>query len=231
MGKELRYALRRTVPVLCGYLFLGIAFGVLLSQAGYGWPWALLISGIVYAGSMQFALVGLITGGAGIMTTALMTLAVNGRHLFYGVTFLERFRAMGRACPYMVFSLTDETYSLLCSESTPPDLDPDRTLLLISLLDQLYWVAGSVLGGILGASLPFDATGIDFAMTALFLVIFTEQWLAARRHRPALTGLAAGLVCLLVLGQDRFIIPAMLLAAALLVPGAQQPEKEAPHEP
>ena len=231
MGKELRYALRRTVPVLCGYLFLGIAFGVLLSQAGYGWPWALLISGIVYAGSMQFALVGLITGGAGILTTALMTLAVNGRHLFYGVTFLERFRAMGRACPYMVFSLTDETYSLLCSESTPPDLDPDRTLLLISLLDQLYWVAGSVLGGMLGASLPFDATGIDFAMTALFLVIFTEQWLAARRHRPALTGLAAGLVCLLVLGQDRFIIPAMLLAAALLVPGAPQPEKEAPHEP
>ena len=219
------------MPVLCGYLFLGIAFGVLLSQAGYGWPWALLISGIVYAGSMQFALVGLITGGAGILTTALMTLAVNGRHLFYGVTFLERFRAMGSACPYMVFSLTDETYSLLCGESTPPDLDPDRTLLLISLLDQLYWVAGSVLGGILGASLPFDATGIVFAMTALFLVIFTEQWLAARRHRPALTGLAAGLVCLLVLGQDRFIIPAMLLAAALLVPGAQQPEKEAPHEP
>lgn len=231
MNKELRYALRRTVPVLCGYLFLGIAFGVLLQQAGYGWPWALLISGIVYAGSMQFALVGLIAGGAGVLATALMTLAVNGRHLFYGVTFLERFRAMGKACPYMVFSLTDETYSLLCAETTPEGLDPDRTLLLISLLDHLYWVAGSVLGGVLGAGLPFDAAGIDFAMTALFLVIFTEQWLSARRHRPALTGLAAGLVCLLVLGADRFIIPAMLLAAALLMPGAQPPEKEARHDP
>ena len=230
MGAELRYALRRTAPVLCGYVFLGVAFGVLLQQAGYGWPWALFTSLIVYAGSMQFALVGLITGGAGVLATALMTLAVNGRHIFYGVTFLERFRAMGKAGPYMVFSLTDETYSLLCNEQAPAGLDPDRTLLLISALDQLYWVAGSVLGGILGGNLPFDATGIDFAMTALFLVIFTEQWLASRRHRPALTGLAVGLVCLLVLGADRFIIPAMLAAAALLLPGREPAGEEAAHE-
>ena len=190
---EFRFALRQTAPVLCGYLFLGLAFGLLLQQAGYGWPWALLISGIVYAGSMQFVLVGLLGGGfASLASVALTTLSVNSRHLFYGLSFLDTFRQMGRAKPYMIFSLSDETYSLQCSVQIPEQLNANRVRLWISALDQGYWVAGSVTGAALGSVLPFDLTGIDFAMTALFVVIFVDQWRAAKSHLPAVAGLVFG---------------------------------------
>lgn len=213
----LRYALVQTVPVLCGYGFLGMAFGILLQQAGYGWPWALLISTVVYAGSMQFAMVGMFTGGVSLFTAAAMTFAINGRHIFYGFSFLQKFKEMGKARPYMIFSLTDETYSLLCSLKPPPGMDEKRLMLAISLLDQCYWVAGSLAGALVGQALPFDATGIDFAMTALFTVIFVEQWLGAKGHLPALVGLVCGGVCLAALGPNRFLLPALVSAVAVLL--------------
>lgn len=226
---ELRYAFRQTVPVLCGYLFLGLAFGLLLQQAGYGWPWAVLTSVIVYAGSMQFVLVGLLGGGfASLLSVALTTLSVNSRHLFYGLSFLETFRKMGRAKPYMIFSLTDETYSLLCSLQPPKELDADRVRLYIALLDHAYWVAGSAAGAILGSVLPFDLTGIDFAMTALFVVIFVDQWRGAKSRLPAVAGLGFGLLWLVVLGPDRFLLPALVctVLVLLLCRGTLQPQTE-----
>lgn len=215
---EFRFSLRQTVPVLCGYLFLGIAFGLLLQQAGYAWPWALLISGIVYAGSMQFVLVGMLGGGfASLLSVALTTLSVNSRHLFYGLSFLDTFRQMGKARPYMIFSLTDETYSLLCGVAIPPQLDARRVRLWMSALDHSYWVAGSVAGAALGSVIPFDLTGIDFAMTALFVVIFVDQWRTAQSHLPAGIGLAFGLIWLVVLGPDRFLLPALVCTVLALM--------------
>lgn len=227
--RELRYAFRQTVPVLCGYLFLGLAFGLLLQQAGYGWPWAVLTSVIVYAGSMQFVLVGLLGGGfASLLSVALTTLSVNSRHLFYGLSFLETFRKMGRAKPYMIFSLTDETYSLLCSLQPPKELDADRVRLYIALLDHAYWVAGSAAGAILGSVIPFDLTGIDFAMTALFVVIFVDQLRGAKSRLPAVAGLGFGLLWLVVLGPDRFLLPALVctVLVLLLCRGTLQPQTE-----
>lgn len=211
--KEFRFALRRTVPVLCGYVFLGLAFGLLLQQAGFGPVWALGISTLVYAGSMQFVLVDLLKAGVGLLSCALMTLSVNSRHIFYGVSFVEKFRQFGAARPYLIFSLTDETYSLLCSLKIPAGLREKPVYLWIALLDQLWWVSGSVLGAALGQIIPFDLTGIDFAMTALFVTIFTEQWLTAKDHFPALFGLGCGAAALLLLGPDRFLIPALAAAA------------------
>ena len=208
---EFRFSLRQTVPVLCGYLFLGIAFGLLLQQAGYSWPWALLISCVVYAGSLQFVLVGMLGGGfASLLSVALTTLSVNSRHLFYGLSFLDTFRRMGRARPYMIFSLTDETYSLLCGVKIPDDLRADKVRLWMSALDHGYWIAGSVIGAVMGSMIPFDLTGIDFAMTALFVVIFVDQWRTADSHLPAVLGLVFGLIWLVVLGPDSFLLPALI---------------------
>lgn len=232
--QELRYAFRQTIPVLCGYLFLGLAFGLLMQQARYGWPWAVLTSVIVYAGSMQFVLVGMLGGGfASLLSVALTTLSVNSRHLFYGLSFLETFRKMGKARPYMIFSLTDETYSLLCNLHPPKALNADRVRLYIALLDHLYWVAGSAAGAVLGSVLPFDLTGIDFAMTALFVVIFVEQWCAAKSHLPALAGAVFALLWLVILGPDRFLLPALVCTVLALLLGrgmlpAQSEEVDAP---
>lgn len=213
----LRFAGEKTLPVLFGYLFLGIAFGVLLQQAGYGVGWALAISSCVYAGSIQFVMVGFLSGGAGFASIALMTLLINSRHLFYGLSFIEKFRRMGKLRPYLIFSLTDETYSLLCSLKMPPELDEREVFFTISLLDQLYWVAGSVLGSVLGSLIPFDTTGIDFAMTALFVVIFVEQWLEAKSRLPAVIGLVSSVLCLLLVGPEHFILPALLVTVTVLL--------------
>ena len=217
MKQTVKAAFLATIPVLCGYLFVGIAFGMLLQNAGYSFLWALLISLFVYAGSMQFVMVGFLSGGVGLLSAAATTLAVNSRHMFYGLTFLEKFQKMGARRPYMIFSLTDETYSLLCSVKTPEGVEENLLYFSISLMNHLYWILGSALGALLGAVLPFDTTGIDFAMTALFTVILTEQLLEAKSLRPALVGFACGVGCLLLFGPDGFILPALSLAVALLM--------------
>ena len=227
------FAFRQSVPVMLGYIFLGIAFGLLLQDAGYSFVWAFLISVIVYAGSMQFVLVSLLTGGAGPLYTAVMTFFINGRHIFYGLSFVEKFKKMGKACPYMVFSLTDETYSVLCGTKVPEEMEEDKVFFWISLLDQSYWVIGSVLGAVAGSYITFDTTGIDFSMTALFLVIVTEQWQEQKSHFAAITGAVCGVIWLLLLGPDRFILPALcscvviLLAARGSVVNRMSKQKEA----
>ena len=216
MRQTVRFAFYKTIPVLLGYLFLGLAFGLLLQEAGYSFWWALLSSGIVYAGSIQFVLVEFLSGGTGFLTVAVMTLLINSRHAFYGLSFVEKFRKM-KTYPYMIFSLTDETYSLLCSLKVPEGIDEKKAMFLIALFDQLYWVAGSVLGAALGQVLPFDMKGIDFAMTALFVTIFVDQWREAKSHLPAIVGLCSAAVCLLIFGGSNFILPSLIITVGILM--------------
>lgn len=211
------FAWKQTIPVMLGYIFLGIAFGLLLENAGYSFMWALLSSVVIYAGSMQFVLVSLLTGGAGLVETALMTLFINGRHIFYGLSFVEKYKKMGKAYPYMVFSLTDETYSVLCGTKIPAGMEESKVFFWISLFDQCYWVLGSVIGALAGSYITFDSTGIDFSMTALFIVIVVEQWQGQKSHFPALLGAVCGILWLVFLGPDRFILPALCSCVVILM--------------
>lgn len=221
-----RFAFRQSLGVLFGYVFLGTAFGILLRQAGFGALWSLAFSGLVYAGSLQFVLAGFLAAPTALPTVALMSLFINARHLFYGLSFIERFRSMGKKRPYMIFSLTDETYSVLCGmDEVPAGVDKNGAMFLVALLDQLYWVAGSLLGTFAGG-LPLDFTGIDFSMTALFLVIFLEQWRGAKSHLPALLGLGCGAVFLLALGPDNFLLPALCTTVAVLLLARPVPNRE-----
>lgn len=216
MKKTVRFAFMRSLPVLFGYVFLGIAFGLLLQKAGFGAPWAFASSVLIYAGSMQFLLPSLLLGGTWI-EIAVMTLLVNGRHLFYGLSFIDKFRKMGAAYPYMIFSLTDETYSVLCALDTPAGVDAKQASFFIALFDQLYWIAGSVIGALAGQYIGFDSTGIDFAMTALFVVIFLDQWQGTKNHIPAVLGLVIGTGMLVLLGAQRFLLPTLFLTVGALV--------------
>ncbi len=211
------FAFRQSVPVMLGYIFLGIAFGLLLQDAGYHFGWAFLSSVVIYAGSMQFVLVSLLTGGASLFYAAVMTLFINGRHIFYGLSFVEKYKKMGVACPYMVFSLTDETYSLLCSIKVPEGMEENKVFFWISFLDHCYWVIGSVMGALAGSRIGFDSTGIDFSMTALFIVIVVEQWQEQKSHFAALLGAVCGVSWLLILGPDRFILPALCSCVIVLL--------------
>ena len=209
----IRTAFLDTLPVMTGYVFLGFGFGILLHRSGYGLVWSFCMSLFIYAGSMQYMAVSLLTGGAGLITTALTTLVVNARHLFYGISMVEAYKGAGKKKPYLIFALTDETYSLV-SRQREPDLG---YCFLVSLLDQIYWVAGSVLGSLAGSLLPVNFEGIEFVLTALFVTIFVEQWLSSKEHGPALVGLGATAVCLLIFGKDIFLIPSMAAIAAILI--------------
>lgn len=215
--KEVRFAFAQSVPVMLGYIFLGIAFGLMLQDAGYSFWWAFFSSVFIYAGSMQFVLVTLLTGGASLFYSAIMTLFINGRHLFYGLSFLEKFRKMGKFYPYMIFSLTDETYSVLCGLKVPQGMSEKKVSFLIALFDHCYWIMGSVLGALIGELITFDTTGIDFSMTALFVVIVLNQWLENKEHRPALLGAVIGVLCLLIFGPDKFLLPALTFIALILI--------------
>jgi 4-azaleucine resistance transporter AzlC len=206
----------KTLPVMAGYVVLGIGFGILLRGAGFGVWYALAMSVFIYAGSMQYVGVGLLAGGASVLSTMLTTVMVNARHLFYSISMIESYKDAGKYKPYMIFALTDETYSLLCDGKVPDGVNANRYRFLVSLFNHCYWVTGCVLGSLLGAVLPFSTAGIEFSMTALFIASFTEQWLNTRDHVPALTGLLSTLLCLVLFGPDRFLIPAMLLMTLAL---------------
>ena len=212
MKNTVKTALKDSVPVMAGYVVLGTGFGIIMNVNGYGIWWALAMSLFVYAGSMQFASIGLLTGGASLLTVALTTLAVNARHLFYGISMIDRYKDTGAKKPYLIFVLTDETYSLVCSGEHSKDY-----YFLVSLFNQIYWVAGTLIGAVLGSTLHFNTQGIDFALTALFLTVFTEQWLSSKEHFSAIAGVAISVTSLLIFGPDRFLIPAMAVIAAVLL--------------
>ena len=200
---------------MAGYVVLGIGFGILLHDAGYGVGWSFAMSLLIYAGSMQFVGVSLLAGGASILATVLTTIMVNARHLFYSISMIGRYQN-AKYKPYLIFALTDETYSILSDGSVPVGADPDLFRFLLSLFNQCYWVTGSVLGSLLGSVLPFSTEGIEFSMTALFIASFTQQWLTTKEHLPALTGLLGTLACLLIFGPQNFLIPAMLFITLVL---------------
>ena len=214
--KTVRQAFLRSIPVMAGYLVLGIGFGVLMHNAGYGLSWSLAMSLLIYAGSMQYVGVGLLSGGAAVITAILTTVMVNARHLFYSISMIRLYRDAGRYKPYLIFALTDETYSLLCGGEAPDVENAALYRFLVSLFNHSYWVIGSVLGSLLGSVLPFSTKGIEFSMTALFLASFAEQWGRKENRIPAAAGLIGTLLSLLVFGPERFLIPAMLLITLVL---------------
>lgn len=217
--KIIKRAFKNSLPVMTGYIVLGVGFGILLNTKGYGALWAFLMSVIIYSGAMQFVMIDMMTGGATLIAAALTSLMIGARHLFYGISMLERYKNIKNKLKkfYAIYALTDETYALVSSEDYK---DYGDYCFFVSLFDQIYWVTGSVLGALLGSFIPFNTTGIDFALTALFISICVEQWLNKNakkaNHLSALTGFGASLACLLLFGRDNFLIPAMIAITIIL---------------
>lgn len=214
--KAIRTAFLDTIPVMTGYVFLGFGFGILLHQSGYGALWCLAMSLFIYAGSMQYMAVSLLSGGAGLLTAALTTFVVNARHLFYGISMLDKYKGTGLKKLYLIFGMCDESFSINYTAKIPENVDKGWFMLFITLLNQLYWVTGSTLGGIFGSFLHFNTEGLDFVMTAMFVVIFLEQWLKDKDHISSCLGLALPLLCLILFGADHFLLPAMAALLAVL---------------
>lgn len=215
--KAFRAAFPFTLPVLTGYLFIGMAFGVMIQEKGYHFLWAMLMSLLCYAGSGQYLAVNFFAPGVSLFHVIFMEFMLNIRHIFYGLSLLERFSEMGKRKLYMIFSLTDETYSLFFITKIPKGVDERQFLFAIALLDQSYWILGSGIGALLGSVLPFETTGIDFAMTALFVVIMVEQWMDRKNRISVGIGLGCGLVCLLIFGAENFILPTMICILLILL--------------
>lgn len=212
----LKTAFVKSIPIFCSYVFVSMAYGMMMASAGFPWYDSLLVSLTVYTGAFQFALITFLSSGASLITIALTALLMNSRQSFYSITFLKEFKQMGRRKLYMIHTMTDETYAVNCTLDLPKK-EKEDTMFLVALFSRCYWIVGSVLGGILGQIIPFDLTGLDFCMTALFLIIFIDQWEKAEKHTPALTGLGTGVICLLIFGENRFMLPALLIVSALLL--------------
>ncbi|MBE6670901.1 MAG: branched-chain amino acid transporter AzlC [Ruminococcaceae bacterium] len=210
--ERIRKAFKLTIPVLTGYICLGIGFGIILEAKGYGVLWAFCMGLFIYAGSMQYVAVDLISGGASLIATALTTLMVNARHLFYGISMIEKYKGTGKKKPYLMMSLTDETYSLIVSDNT----NDKRLYFLISLFNHCYWVIGCTVGSLIGSVLNFNTNGVEFVLTALFVTVFVEQWLNCKNHLPAVIGVVSTVLCLVVFGAEYFLIPSMILITIVL---------------
>ena len=215
-------AFPHTVPVLTGFLVLGIAYGMLMQSKGYGAPWALLMSGVAYCGSMQFAAISLLTSAFDPLGAFVMSLLVNARHLFYGVSLLEKYRGIGSAKPVLIYLLCDETFSIISSVEPPEGVRPGNFYLAISVLDYLYWVGGTLLGSLAGQFIRFDTTGLDFALTGLFVVLFIEQVSNPKNRASGVVGLGCSVAALALFGADRLVIPAMILVLAALLIGRKK---------
>ena len=224
----LRTAFLDTVPVMTGYVFLGFGFGILMHQCGFGVLWAGAMSLFIYAGSMQYVAVSLLTSGAGLLVTAMTTFVVNARHLFYGISMVDAYKGAGKKKPYLIFGLTDETYSLASQIQVPDGISKTDYCFWVTLFDHSYWVFGTLLGSLAGTILPVNFEGVEFALTALFVTIFTEQWLNTKDHRPAIVGIAATALCLVLFGRDVFLIPSMAIIAGCLTM-MQKTGKETSH--
>ena len=201
---------------MAGYVFLGFGFGILMQQNGFGVLWSGTMSLFIYAGSMQYVAVSLLTSGASLLTASLTAFVVNARHLFYGVSMVETYKGTGKKKPYLIFGLTDETYSLVSREQIPEEFRHSSYCFWVTLFDHIYWVSGTLLGALTGAFLPINYEGVEFALTALFVTIFVEQWLSTKKHIPAIIGVAATTLSLAVFGKDVFLIPAMIIIAVSL---------------
>lgn len=215
-GKAFRAAFPLTLPICAGFLFLGLAYGVYMNSKGFSFVWPMIMSLTIFAGSMEFVTVTLLTSAFNPLYAFLLTVMVNARHLFYGVSMLETYKGTGKKKWYLIFGMCDESFTINCTAKPPEGVDRGWFMFFVTLLNHIYWVAGSTLGGLLGGLVTFNTKGIDFVMTALFVVIFIDQWRAQKRHLPAVIGLAVSFLSLLVFGAERFILPAMALMLAVL---------------
>ena len=215
--KALKTVFLDTVPVMTGYLFLGAGFGILLSEkTGYGIGWAIGMAVFILAGSGQYLAVSMIADHASLISAAIATFLINARHIFYGISMLEPYKNAGARKPYMIFALTDETYSLVTQNQPPEGMTRHTYCFLVSLLDQSYWIIGCALGNVMGKTLPISFEGVEFVLTALFVTMFVEQWLSHKNHLPAIIGVGATTLCLAIFGKEIFLIPSMALIAVLL---------------
>lgn len=225
--KLIWYGFQQALPITCSYFFVSMAYGMTMEKAGFFWGWSLLTSLTVYTGAFQFVLVTFLSGGASILTIAITALFMNSRQFFYGLTFVEDFKKMGKFYPYMVHTMTDETYAVNCAmlerrnagveKLLKDDKKRRRIMFYVALFSRTSWMIGAVLGGVIGQLIPAQLEGIDFCMTALFLTIFVDQWKVAKNHFPALAGLIVGILCLLFFGANSFMLPALILVSGLLL--------------
>lgn len=216
-NKVIKEAFKDSLPIMAGYIVLGTGFGILLESKGYGLLYAVLMSVFIYAGSMQYVGINLITGGASIIATAIMTIVVNIRHLFYGISMLSRYKEIKKHKTYTIFGLTDEVFSVVVDKKIPEDLNKDDYYFFVSLFSQSYWVIGSCFGSVVGTMLPFSTAGVEFSMTALFICVFVNQWENYHNHLPALVGLIVSIICLIIFGSSNFLIPSIILINVILI--------------
>ena len=229
--RALRAAFPYTIPIFAGFWFLGLTYGIYMNVSGFSFLYPMLMSLTIFAGSVEFITVNLLLGAFNPFQALFLTLMVNARHLFYGLALLEKYRGLGWKKPYLIFGLCDETFSIHCAVDPPPGVDKGWFYFFITLLDQSYWILGSVIGGVAGAVIPFSTEGVDFAMTALFVVIAVEQWKTYRKHLPALLGCAVTVVFLIILGsvfgQDQMLLISLgVIVLILLILRDRLDEKE-----
>ncbi|MBQ9707927.1 MAG: AzlC family ABC transporter permease [Firmicutes bacterium] len=212
----LKFSFIKSIPIMCSYLFVSMAYGILMEEAGFDWYYSLLVSMTVYTGAFQFVFTTFLASGASILTIAITAFFMNSRQTFYSLSFVDEFSRMGKRLPYMIHTMTDETFAVNCTVELP-EKERHDVFFFVALFSRIYWMTGAVAGGVLGQIIPFSMEGIDFCMTALFVVIFMDQWEKAERHLPALLGAGIGVACLLVFGENRFMLPALMIVSALLV--------------
>ena len=216
LKKALYAAFPNTIPILAGFLFLGMTYGIYMNVSGFSFWYPCLMSLTIFAGSVEFVAVNLLLGAFHPIQALAMTLMLNARHLFYGISMLDRFRGLGLKKIYLIFGMCDETFSINYTAEIPPDVDRGWFMFFVTLLNHLYWFAGATLGGIFGSFITFNTEGLDFVMTAMFVVIFLEQWLKEKRHESSLLGIGLSVLSLIAFGADGFLIPAMLSILAVL---------------
>ena len=214
--KALKAAFPYTVPIFAGFWFLGLTYGIYMNSAGFSFLYPMLMSLTIFAGSMEFVTVNLLLGAFNPLQALAMTLMINARHLFYGISMLDRYKGLGLKKIYLIFGLCDESFSINYTADIPKDVDKGWFMFFVTLLNQIYWFSGSTLGGIFVSLITFSTEGLEFVMTAMFVVIFLEQWLKDKNHLPAIMGLVISVICLAAFGAENFIIPAMLLILASL---------------
>jgi len=214
--KALLEAFPHTIPIMTGYIFLGAAYGIIMNSKGYGVIWALLMSLIVYAGSAQYVAITFLTSVFNPIYALFLTLMVNARHIFYGLSLMNKIKDTGKLKPFIIYWLSDETFSVLCAAEPKEGVDKGYFMFFIALLNYLYWALGTAMGSLLGNMMTFNTKGLDFALTALFVVIFISQWKSQKKHNPAIIGVLSSIVCLIIFGPNNFIIPSMIVILILL---------------
>ncbi len=225
--KAFQTALPYTIPIAVGFLFLGMSYGFLMRSKGFSFVYPMLMSFFIFAGSMEFVTVNLLLSAFNPLYAFLLTLMVNARHLFYGISMLDKYKNVGWKKFYLIYGMCDESFSINCTVTPPPGIDKGWFMFFVTLLNQIYWVTGATLGALLGYVIQFDTTGIEFVMTALFVVMFINQWEDTKEHKPALIGVGCSLLCLLIFGNENFILPAMALIILCFMFNKKEEKREA----